>query len=205
MRILSKLFLPCVLVSIFSACGTSDILQSKVAEPQVYIIKPEGAGAAQVAFNSQLAIALPTATPGLDTDHIAVLRDGNHLDYYFGVRWGAAAPIVVQSFVVSLLQSQQGFKSVVAEAARVDAEYLLEISLTDFQAEYGSATAPTVHITLVANLINIKQRKSSSLLRTSATVAARENHVGAVVTAFQSALQQAATSLSAQVTATVGK
>ena len=205
MRIFRNLVLSCAALFVVSACGTSEILQSKVAEPQVYVLKPGAGATPQLAFNFQLAIALPTATPGLDTDRIAVLRDGNHLDYYFGVRWGGAAPYSVQSFVVSLLQSQQGFRNVVAEDARVDADYLLEISIEDFQAEYAASDAPTVHVTLVATLINIKERKSSPMMRATATVVAKENHVGAVVTAFQSALQQATTSLSEQVTLSMGK
>ena len=190
-----------VIASLLSACGTSDLLQSKVPEPQVYVVKPGEAGTAQVAFSHQLAIALPSATPGLDTDRIAVLRDGNHLDYYYGVRWGGTAPQVTQAFLVSLLQSQQGFRNVVAEDTRVDAEYLLEISIVDFQAEYANDSAPTIRVTLVANLIDVKQRSSSPVMRATAAVVAKENHLGAVVSAFQSALQQDAVNLSEQISA----
>ena len=189
-----------MLAMLLNACSTSDILESKVSEPQVYVLKPAAAGTAQVAFKSQLAVALPTATPGLDTDRIAVLRDGNHLDYYYGVRWGDAAPAVIQAFVVSLLQSQQGFRNVVSEDARIDADYLLEITLTDFQAEYTNNNAPIAHVTLTANLVNIKERTTSPLMHATAAVQATDNRLGAVVTAFQSALQQTTASLSEQVT-----
>lgn len=201
-----KLLAVLMLGLMFSACSTSDILESKVTEPQVYVLKPADAGTAQVAFKSQLAVALPTATPGLDTDRIAVLRNGNHLDYYYGVRWGDAAPAVVQAFVVSLLQSQQGFRNVVAEDARIDADYLLEITLSDFQAEYTSNNdAPLVRVTLAANLINVKERTTSPLLHATAAAQATDNRLGAVVNAFQTALQKATVSLSEQVTASIGK
>ncbi|MES1195343.1 MAG: ABC-type transport auxiliary lipoprotein family protein [Steroidobacter sp.] len=205
MRKFIKYFPAAVIATLLSACGTGDILQSKVAEPQVYVIKTMEAGTAQVAFNHQLAIALPTATPGLDTDRIAVLRNGNHLDYYYGARWGGTAPEVIQAFAVSLLQSRQGFRNVVAEDARVDADYLLEISIADFQAEYNNSSAPSVRVTLIANLIDIKQRKSSPLMRATTTIPAKENHLSAVVDAFQAALQQATMSLSEQVSAAFTK
>ena len=195
--------LPCILAIALSACNTGEILESKTPEPQVYVLKPAQVGTAQVAYNHQLAVALPTATPGLDTDRIAVLRDGNHLDYYYGARWGNTAPVVIQAFVVSLLQSQQGFRNVVAESSRVDADYLLEISLQDFQAEYAGAAAPMVHVTLVAELIDIKERSSSPLMRATASVSAKDNHLGAVVGAFQSALQQATMNLSEQLASTL--
>ncbi|HEX2583767.1 MAG TPA: ABC-type transport auxiliary lipoprotein family protein [Steroidobacteraceae bacterium] len=187
-----------LLALLASACGTSELLQSKVAEPQVYVLKPADAGVAQVAFNYQLAVALPTALPGLDTDRIAVLRNGNHLDYYFGARWGGTAPEVTQAFIVALLQSQQGFRNVVAENARIDADYLLEVSIADFQTEYAGSDAPVVHVTVVANLISIKQRKSLPAIRATASVNAKDNRLGAVVDAFQSALQQTTTHLSEQ-------
>jgi len=193
------------MASLLGACGTSEILQSKAPEPQVYVINPLDTGTAQIAFNHQLAIALPTATPGLDTNRIAVLRDGNHLDYYFGARWGGTAPQVVQAFIVSLLQSQQGFRNVVAEDARVDADYLLEISITNFQADNGNGGAPSVRVALVGNLIDVKRRTSSPLMRATATVISKDNRLGAVVSAFQAALQQSTLSLSEQVTALVGK
>lgn len=187
-----------LLALLASACGTADLLQSKVAEPQVYVLKPADAGVAQVAFNYQLAVALPTALPGLDTDRIAVLRNGNHLDYFFGARWGGTAPEVTQAFIVALLQSQQGFRNVVAENARIDADYLLEVSIADFQTEYAGSDAPVVHVTLVANLISIKQRKSLPAIRATASVNAKDNRLGAVVDAFQSALQQTTTHIGEQ-------
>lgn len=185
-------------LSLASGCVGS-LLESKVDEPKTYVLQPMAAETAQVAFPSQLAVSWPTATPGLDTNRIAVLREGNQLDYFYGARWGGSAPQVVQSFLVSLLQSQQGFKTVVAESARVDADYLLEVDVRDFQAEYtGNDATPVVRITLVATLIDIKSRRSRGLLQASASVPAKENRLVTVVTAFQTALQQASMSISQQ-------
>lgn len=197
MRVLTKYVTVLLITASLAACGTGDILQSKVDEPQVYVLKPAKVDMAQVAFNFELAVALPTASPGLDTDHIAVLRDGNHLDYYHGARWGGTTAQEVQSFLIASLQSQQGFRGVVAETGRVDADYLLEVFVEDFQAEMA-ASAPTIRVSLTAHLINIRQRKSSPTIRATATAAATENRLGAVVVAFQSALQQVTTGLNDQ-------
>lgn len=185
------------LVLLLAAC-TGDLLQSKVAEPQVYVISPADVQPATVAYPVQIAISLPSAAPGLDTARIAVLRDGHRLDYFYGARWGGTAPQVVQSFLLSMLQTQQGLKSTFAENARLDADYLLELDLRDFQAEYGAGTAPTVHVVLAATLVHIQSRHSLGLLRAEARVPTQENRLGAVVPAFQTALQQASLSLSEQ-------
>lgn len=177
------------------------LLESKVEEPQVYVLSPLNPATASVAYGTQLAVSWPSAAPGLDTPRIAVLRDGNRLDYFYGARWGGSAPQVVQSFVVAFLQAQEGFKNVVAESARVDADYLLELELRDFQAEYGRGAAPEVNVNLVGTLIEIKSRRSLALLRAEARVKAEENRLGSVVPAFQSALQQASAALSEQLAA----
>ncbi|MGC3981423.1 MAG: ABC-type transport auxiliary lipoprotein family protein [Steroidobacteraceae bacterium] len=208
-HLMSRLWLRTSLLGLTAIALTGcvgDILQSKVDEPQTYVLRVSDAGAAKVAYPLQLSIALPSAAPGLDTNRIAVLRNDNQLDYYFGARWGGTAPQVAQSFLISLLQNQQGFKSVVAESVRIDADYLLEVQLKDFQAEYtGNKTNPTAHVTLTGTLINIKTRKQVTSANASASVAAKDNRLSEVVTAFQSAMQQASLGLSEQVSAAVGK
>ncbi len=179
----------------------SKILESKVDEPQVYVLKVSNVAPASVAYPVQISIALPTAAPGLDTSRIAVLRNDNQLDYYFGARWGGSAPQVVQSFLIDALQTQQSFKSVVAETARVDADYLLELQLKDFQAEYASGDNPVVNVSITGTLINIKTRKSVTIVTASASVAAQDNRLGAVVTAFQRAVQQTSNTISTQLAA----
>lgn len=195
------------LLPALALCGcVGDLLQSKVTEPLTYVLQVSDAGTAKVAYPAQLSIAMPQATPGLDSARIAVLRNGNQLDYYHGARWGGTAPQVVQSFLIALLQSQQGFKGVVAENVRVDGDYLLELQLRDFQAEYaGETTNPVTRVTLLGTLINIKSRKSVATLTSTASVAAKDNRLSAVVTAFQLATQQACLSLSEQLTTSVGQ
>jgi cholesterol transport system auxiliary component len=195
-----------LLLSIALSGCVGELLQSKVTEPQTYVLHANDAGTAKVAYALQLSVATPTAAPGLDTARIAVLRNTNQLDYYFGARWGGTAPEVAQAFLIALLQSQQGFKGVVAENVRVDADYLLELELRDFQAEYASEHAnPVAHLTLTGTLINIKSRKPVATVTGTAKATAKDNRLGAVITAFQSAAQQASASLSEQLTESLGK
>lgn len=201
----ARLIAPLLTTLILTGC-VGEILQSKVDEPQIYVLQAGDAGSAGVAYPVQLSVALPSAAPGLDTQRIAVLRNGNRLDYYYGARWGGTAPQVVQSFLISLLQGQQGYKNVVAESTRLDADYLIDIDLRRFQAEYvNGKDAPTIHVALWATVSEVKSRKSVATLQASADVAASDNRLGAVVAAFQSALQQAGISLSEQLAASFGK
>ncbi|MGE0115725.1 MAG: ABC-type transport auxiliary lipoprotein family protein [Steroidobacteraceae bacterium] len=199
-------FIASLLATLALTGCVGEILQSKVDEPQTYVLQASDAGTAAVAYPIRLSVALPSATPGLDTQRIVVLRNGNRLDYYYGARWGGTAPQVVQSFLISLLQNQQGYKNVVAESARLDADYLIDIDLRHFQAEYvNGKDAPTIHVALWATVSEVKSRKSVAALQASASVAASDNRLGAVVTAFQSATQQASASLSEQLAASFAK
>ena len=203
-RCFTRTCLALLCATLLSACGS--LLQSKVEEPLVYRLQPSTAPTAAMAYSAELAVSMPTATPGLDTARIAVLRAGNQLDYFYGARWGGTTPQVVQSFLVALLQSQQAYKSAVAENSRVDPDYVLDVEVRDFQAEYRSeGSAPIAHVSLMATLINIKSRAAVAQLRASATVTATDNRLGTVVAAFQSALQQASVNLSEQLTASLEK
>lgn len=190
---------------VLSGC-VGKILQSKVDEPQTYVLQSSDVGTAKVAFPVQLSIAVPNAAPGLDTNRIAVLRNSNQLDYFYGARWGGTAPQIVQSFLVALLQAQQGYKNVVAESTRLDADYILDIDLRQFQAEYADDdAAPVIHVALWATVFEVKSRKAVATLRADAAVPAKDNRLSAVVTAFQAALQQTSVSVSEQLAANMEK
>lgn len=198
------LALMCIGMSV-SGC-VDNILKSKVDEPSVYVLHTGTVATANVAYPVSLSVALPTATPGLDVNRIAVLKNHNQLDYFFGARWGGSAPQVMQSFLVSYLQAQQGLKSVNTDGLPVSSDYLLALELRDFQAEYASDTgAPTVRVTLSGSLIRISSRAAVTNLQASATVAAKDNRLSDVVTAFETAAEQASGEISAQMTKALGR
>lgn len=177
----------------------SKMLESKNAEPQVYVLKAGNVAAAQVAYPVQLSLSLPTAAPGLNTNRIAVLRGTHQLDYFAGARWGASTPQVVQNFVLASLQASGGYKGVSSDSTALNADYLLQLQLQDFQAEYASdAAKPIVRVTLSGTLIDIKARSIKATLNSTSSVTAQDNRMGEVVTAYDTALQQATAQLSTQ-------
>jgi cholesterol transport system auxiliary component len=189
-----------------SAC-TGSLLESKQPVATIYVLAAAPISVAASASSTvDLAISQPTASPGLDTDRIAVLRETRRLDYYREAQWGAALPQVTQSLVVGSLQNQRLFRSVTTEQARVTANYLLDLEVRDFQAEYANETsAPTVKVTLVGSLIRIKDRKLIGVFPVTITAVASENRQSAVIEAFESAGQQAALALGKQTESALAK
>jgi ABC-type uncharacterized transport system auxiliary subunit len=138
----------------------------------------------------------------LDTERIATVHAARRLDYYQNARWGATAASVVQSLIVTSLQNQQVFRSVMPEQARVSATHLLDLQLRDFQAEYANeGAAPIVRVTVIATVMRLKDRKLLASFPVAASVPAQENRLNAVVAAFESASQQAIRALNKQTVA----
>ena len=201
-----KLLSPVMLFGLTITGCTGNLLESKVEAPQVYVLRNTAAGAASTAWPVQLSIAISAVAPGLDTNRIAVLRNKNQLDYFYGARWGGTAPQVVQSFLVALLQSQQGYRNVVADPARVDADYILDVELRQFQAEYtGNSDSPVVQVELAATVFEVKSRNTVTTLHASASAPTKENRLSAVIAAFQLATQTASMDLSEQLGASFSK
>jgi len=185
-----------VAVVLLGGC-TGSLLETKFAAPTTYVLASLPASGSKTSSTVDIAIAVPAAAPGLDTERIATLHEARRLDYYQDARWGATAAVVVQSMIVTSLQNQQLFRSVTPEQARVSATHLLDLQLRDFQAEYASeGAAPTVRVTLVATLVRLKDRKLVTSFSTTAAVRAQENRLNAVLAAFESASHQVIKELS---------
>jgi cholesterol transport system auxiliary component len=184
------------------ACSGS-LFESKAPVPQVYVLAATSFPMEGESSNADIAIGMPSAAPGLDTERIAVLRAANLLDYYAGATWGDTAPHIMQYFLVNSLQRSDKFHSVTTEQARIAADYLLDVDLQDFQAEYAGASAPAVRVGITVSLTRIKDRKLIGNWRFSATTAASDNRLGAVVAAFQAASQQVVAQVGANATETI--
>ena len=185
----------CAVVALFtllSACGGS-LFESKLPAPTRYVIAPPAPAASAVssaASEVSLSIGRPDVAPGLDTDQIAAIR-GHELDYYRGALWSGSVVETVQSFLVAAFGDQKRFHSVAAEQARIAGEYLFDVEVRDFQAEYsGGAAAPTVRVTLIGRLIRVRDRKLVDTISAAGTQQATENRLSSVDTAFEAVMQK---------------
>lgn len=189
-----------------SAC-TGSLFDSDLPVPQSYVIAsaPPGSLTGAPTTQADVSIGRPDFAPGLDTDRIAVLK-GRQLDYYRGARWGARTVEVVQSMLVSSLNDQGLFRSVTAEQARVSTDYMLDIEVRHFEADYanaGPSGAPEAHVAIVGRLIRIVDRKLVTTVSSQARVAASAERMNAVAQAFEAASQKVALDLARQTASAV--
>ncbi len=190
--------LPTLALLVLSGCSGS-LFESKTPAPQTYVIAP-AASVEQAApqLNVDISVSQPSAAPGLNTDHILLLRDGRRLDYYSRAQWGAQTVRVMQYFVIASLQNQNLFRSVTSDDVRTSAPYVLDLELRDFQAEYReSGVAPAIRVSIVASVMRMHDRTLLAVIPVSAVVPATEERMTTIVAAFEQASQQAVNALGA--------
>ena len=187
-----------------TACGS--LFESDVPPPSRYVIAaapPAAAATQSAASQTDLSIGRPDVAPGLDTERVAVLR-GRQLDYFRAAQWGGSVVEIVQALLVSSFQDQQLFRSVTSEQARVSSDYMLDVEVRDFQAEYTDGnTAPSVHVTLVGRIIRIADRELVDTILATAQRPASENRMSTVAAAFEAAAQQVALELAKKAAAAI--
>jgi cholesterol transport system auxiliary component len=188
------------LASLCAGCGS--LLETELPPSTNYVIAPappSSAGATRA--EADLSIGRPDLAPGLDSERIAVLK-GRQLDYYRGAQWGGRTIEVIQTLLVDSFEDQQLFRSVTREQSRVASEYVLDVSVRDFQAEYaGEGAAPTAHVTIFGRLIRVVDRELVDTFSATAQSRAAENRMEAVSAAFETAAHEVVLEL-AQKTAT---
>ena len=120
-----------------------------------------------------------------------MLRSDGRFDYFNGSRWAGDLPDVLQTLLIDTQRAGGRYRAVLADTAAFSADELLQIEVRQFQAEYGDAKAPTVHVVLEGTLGRRSQREVLRTLHAESRVAASSDHMSAVVAAFNAAVSDA--------------
>jgi cholesterol transport system auxiliary component len=189
-----------LIAPLLCASGCS-FLETKQPLAQVYTLAPALPAASANPLPATVTIKLmhPLCAPGLDSDNIALTRSGQRFDYYAHSRWAAPVPELVQSWAVDALRAAGHFRAVQSDAVPLDADYLLQLEIRRFQAEYQNDEAPVVRVQLVATLGRGADRSLISNVVVASDVPAGANRLQSISAAFESALSQALAQLAQQV------
>ena len=177
-------------------------LHSNESATQVYTLAPPLPAMAETAAAAPgtpgvppaaatLKVLRPLSAPGLDGDAIVLTRGGQQLDFYAHSRWAAPLPELLQSAAIDALRAAGRFRAVQSDAAPLDADYLLQLEIRRFQAEYHGDGPPTIVVQLVATLGRRSDRSLISSAVAEGATAAGANRMQSVSAAFEAALGQA--------------
>ena len=193
--------------------GCSGLFESKAKPEQIYYLRAPAertadshspaaapaAAAATPAMSASLRIIRPAAGPGLDTSHIMLVQADRRMNFFSGSRWPAPAPEVIEALAVQTLRGSGAWASVEGSGGPFPGEYLLQVHVQRFEADYGEgAAAPVVHVVLHCIVGRREGREVLATFTVSGTAAAAANRLGEVVLAFEQATGTALEALSQQ-------
>jgi ABC-type uncharacterized transport system auxiliary subunit len=199
--------LPAALLgSLALLAGCSGLLHSNVPPEQNYYLRAAAVPAGSVATGAaslpvSLRVAHPLADPGLDSSHIMLLQSDHRMSYYTGARWPAAMPELVSSLTVQTLRASGNWASVQDSASPFPSDYLLQITVRRFDADYtevAAGAAPTVHVVFDCIVGRRAGREVLSTFVVAGSAAASANRLGEVVAAFEQASATALAALTQQ-------
>jgi len=177
-----------------TAAGCSGLFHSGARPEQVYFLR---ASAAPRAVESSVRVGHPQAQPGLDSPRIVLVQSDRRMSFYTGSRWPAPVPALVETLAVETLRASGSWKSVEDSASPFPSDYILQIVVRRFEADYTSGgAAPQVYVKLDCIIGRREGREVIASFVAEGSSAAARNRLGDVVAAFESAANAALRSLS---------
>ena len=185
------------LLGLSALAGCGSVFESSIPAAQAYVLRlPPPASRAEGAAAGSVRVQRPEAGPGLDSDRIALLRSDRRFDFYAASRWAAAAPDLMESVLVDQLRASGAFTAVFEDASPYPPRYNLRCSLARFESDYSSngaaaGSAPVVQVALDCTFGRHRDRALLANFTARGSAPARDDRLGAVVAAFESATAQA--------------
>jgi cholesterol transport system auxiliary component len=138
----------------------------------------------------------PEADPGLASELITLVRSDHRMDRFAASSWAGPLPEVVQTLAIDTLRASGSWASVNDAPSPFAADYLLQINIRRFEADYtGGAEAPRVYVTLDCTIARRVGRELLTSFVAEGEADAEANRMSAVVSAFEKAANAALASL----------
>jgi cholesterol transport system auxiliary component len=192
--------------AIFAGCGS--LLETSAVAPQSYVLRlPPPPAAPPDTTAGSLLVQRPDAGPGLESERIVLVRSEHRFDFYAAAQWAAPAPDMVANVMVDALRASGKFRAVFDDRSPYAPRYNLRCGLRRFEADYTNpgAAAPTVHVALDCTLGRHRDRTLLGNFVVEGSSQAAEDRLGAVVAAFDSAMQAAMQSLTNETAAALSR
>ncbi len=195
---------PAVLLMCLCLAGCAGLFQSKAKPEQIYYLRTPAAPSASAAASSaampaSIRVGRPAADPGLDSPHIMLVQADHRMNFYSGSRGAAPAPEVIEALAVQTLRASGAWASVEGSASPFPSDYLLQIHVRRFEADYTEGgEAPVARVVLDCIVGRRQGREVLATFTVSGSAAAPANRLGEVVAAFEQATGAALQSLAQQ-------
>jgi ABC-type uncharacterized transport system auxiliary subunit len=193
-----------------SGSGCSILFQKAPPPEQTYFLRAADVSDERAPQPARVSLRVmhPAADPGLESPRIVLLESQHRMGFYAGSHWSAALPDLVEALAVETLRASASWRSVEDSTSPFPSDYLLQITIRRFEADYGPTAAapagiPKVHVVLECLLGRGDGRDVIASYVAEGTATPAENRLTEVVAAFQLASSAALKSLSERAFAAV--
>ena len=192
------------------AAGCTNLFHSDAKPEQTYVLRAPAAapaqpaavaGAAPLEALSAIQVLHPMTAPGLDVPHIILVQADHRMNFYVGSRWPAPLADVVESLAVDSLRGSGEWQSVQDSGSAFPVEYVLQISVRRFEADYTAGGNPEVHVLLDCTVGARQGRELVSSFVAEGNAVAASDRMREVVAAFERASGTALAALDTQTAA----
>jgi ABC-type uncharacterized transport system auxiliary subunit len=133
--------------------------------------------------NADLQIAEPTTAPGLDGRRIAVVQDGNKLNYYNNARWVESVPAIMQNFLIESFESSNSFNNITSDTDTANVDLMLLTDIRNFEVAEENGY-PLVKLRIVSKLVNRVDYKVLKTITAEENIRPSENKIASIIAAF---------------------
>jgi cholesterol transport system auxiliary component len=197
------------LLGLLLLSGCSGLFHSTTPPAQTYYLRAPSASTAALpaaatavatpaGASVSLRVEQPVAGPGLDTARILLVQADHRMNFYAASRWPAPAPQLIGALAIETLRASGTWSSVQDATSAFPAQYLLQITVRRFDADYSGGALPEAHVVFDCTLGRREGREVIASFVVQGTAGAAADRMGDVVTAFEQATGAALTSLSQQ-------
>ncbi|MDO8313298.1 MAG: ABC-type transport auxiliary lipoprotein family protein [Sideroxyarcus sp.] len=142
---------------LLAACG--GLPAPKVVSQNIYVLEAAPTiQASQVKRDLVLAVSVPRARPGFDTQQMAYVQQPYELNYFVTSRWADTPARMLEPLIAQAIAQTESFRAVVQASGAIPADVRLDIELVSLQHDFK--TRPSrVQLTLRAQLIDVRGKR----------------------------------------------
>jgi ABC-type uncharacterized transport system auxiliary subunit len=128
-----------------------------------------------------------------------LLQSDHRMNFYAGSRWPSAAADVIEALAAQTLRASGAWASVEDTASPFPSDYLLQLAVRHFEADYtAGGAAPVVRVVIDCIIGRGEGREVVATFTAAGNVPAAANRLSDVVAAFEQATSTALAELAQQ-------
>lgn len=185
MNAFHRLYAPLLFVTL-SGCafGDSSIQQN-------YVLPVPTIAAYQSVKPLHIQVLPVEVAAGLDTSHIALIENDVRMDYLADSKWAESLPEMLQSVLIETLRQSHLATSVSSEAAGANADRLIHLTASSFNAVRNAEGGIAVRVSLEAKVISPQTHDVLSVEDVWVEQNASSAEMGSVMRTFNTANAEA--------------